>query len=132
MRGWVSRIGVTDTAFPHRWEGFNLLVLAEWMDHKDNDACIAWARNSYATTQPYMGVNRYVNYLADDERGEAVVAAYGPNYRRLQQIKAKYDPDNGRVGINPRSRSARGSSPLAVTCLLLAAKLAEHLYSRVS
>ena len=41
-----------------------------------------------------MGVNRYVNYLADDERGEAVVAAYGPNYRRLQQIKAKYDPHN--------------------------------------
>jgi FAD/FMN-containing dehydrogenase len=94
FHGAVSRIGVNDTAFPYREEGFNLLVLAEWMDHKDNDACIAWARNSYATTLPYMGVNRYVNYLADDERGEAVVAAYGPNYRRLQQIKAKYDSDN--------------------------------------
>ena len=32
---------MTDTAFPYREEGFNLLVLAEWMDRKDNDACIA-------------------------------------------------------------------------------------------
>jgi len=35
-----------------------------------------------------------VNYLGDDEGSEQVVAAYGPNYRRLQQLKAKYDPDN--------------------------------------
>jgi len=94
FHGAVSRIGQTDTAFPHREEGFNLLVLAEWLEAKDNEACIAWARDSYAATRPFMGTNRYVNYLADDERGDPVVAAYGPNYRRLQQIKAKYDPDN--------------------------------------
>ena len=41
-----------------------------------------------------MSSNRYVNYLADDERGDAVAASYGPNYRRLQQLKAKYDPEN--------------------------------------
>jgi FAD/FMN-containing dehydrogenase len=35
-----------------------------------------------------------VNYLDDDERGDAVAAAYGANYRRLQRIKAKYDPNN--------------------------------------
>ena len=28
------------------------------------------------------------------KRGDAVAAAYGPNYRRLQQLKAKYDPEN--------------------------------------
>ena len=94
FHGAVTRIGETETAFPHRAEGFNLLVLAEWLDAKDNDACIAWARDSYAATLPFMATHRYVNYLADDERGEPVAAAYGPNYRRLQQIKAKYDPDN--------------------------------------
>jgi FAD/FMN-containing dehydrogenase len=35
-----------------------------------------------------------VNYLDDDEAGDPAAAAYGPNYRRLQQIKARYDPDN--------------------------------------
>ena len=44
--------------------------------------------------QPFMSSNRYVNYLADDEHGDAVAASYGPNYRRLQQLKAKYDPES--------------------------------------
>ena len=94
FHGAVTRIGETDTAFPHRAKGFNLLVLGEWLDAKDNDTCISWVRDSYDATLPFMGTNRYVNYLADDERGDSVAAAYGPNYRRLQQIKAKYDPDN--------------------------------------
>ena len=94
FHGAVTRIGVTETAFALRGEGYNLLVLSEWMDAKDNDACIAWARNSYAAMRPFMGSGRYVNYLGDDEGGDEVVAAYGPNYRRLQQLKAKYDPDN--------------------------------------
>jgi FAD/FMN-containing dehydrogenase len=94
FHGAVSRVGVSDTAFPHRREGYNALVLAEWMDPKENDACIAWARNSYDAMLPFMGPSRYVNYLDDDEHGDAVAAAYGPNYRRLRELKTKYDPDN--------------------------------------
>ena len=44
--------------------------------------------------QPFMASGRYVNYLGDDETGASVAAAYGPNYRRLQEIKTKYDPKN--------------------------------------
>jgi len=94
FHGAVTRIGLTDTAFPHRSEGYNLLVISEWMDLKENDTCIAWARDAYAAVEPFMGSNRYVNYLADHERGDEVVTAHGPNYRRLRQIKAKYDPEN--------------------------------------
>ncbi len=35
-----------------------------------------------------------MNYLGDDEPGDPAVAAYGPNYGRLQEIKTKYDPTN--------------------------------------
>jgi FAD/FMN-containing dehydrogenase len=94
FHGAVTRVGVTDTAFPHRAQGYNLLVLSEWMDPKDNNACTAWAQDSYAAMQPFMGSGRYVNYLGDDEPGDPVAAAYGPNRRRLQQLKAKYDPEN--------------------------------------
>src|SRR5438128_5551392 len=94
FHGAVTRVGVTDTAFPHRAQGNNLVVLSEWMDSKDNNACTAWARDSYTAMQPFMSSGRYVNYLGDDERGDAVATAYGPNYRRLQQVKAKYDPEN--------------------------------------
>jgi FAD/FMN-containing dehydrogenase len=94
FHGAVTRVGVTDTAFPHRSEGYNLLVLSEWMAAKDNPVCIAWARDTYAAMRPFMGTNRYVNYLGEDEQSEATEAAYGPNYRRLQEIKTKYDPEN--------------------------------------
>jgi FAD/FMN-containing dehydrogenase len=94
FHGAVTRVGVTDTAFPHRAQSYNLVVLSQWMDPKDNDACTAWARESYTAMQPFMGSGRYMNYLGEDEPGDAVAAAYGPNHRRLQQLKAKYDPEN--------------------------------------
>ena len=94
FHGAVTRVGVTDTAFPHRAPGYNLAVISEWMNPKDNEACTAWARDSYAAMQPFMGSGRYVNYLGDDEPSDPVAAAYGPNYQRLRQLKAKYDPEN--------------------------------------
>jgi len=94
FHGAASRVGISDTAFPHRSDGYNFLVLCEWMNPADNDRCIAWARETYAEMRPFFAAARYVNYLGDDETGEPVAAAYGPNYRRLQQIKAKYDPKN--------------------------------------
>jgi FAD/FMN-containing dehydrogenase len=94
LHGAVTRVGTTETAFPHRTQGYNLLFLAEWLDRGQNAACIAWARESYAAVQPFIGANRYVNYLDDDEPGDAVAAAYGLNYRPLQAVKSRYDPDN--------------------------------------
>jgi FAD/FMN-containing dehydrogenase len=94
FHGAVARVGVAETAFPHRAEGYNMLVLSEWTDPRQTEACTAWARDSFAALRPFMGVGRYVNYSDADERGDAVAAAYGPNYARLQRIKAKYDPGN--------------------------------------
>jgi hypothetical protein len=94
VHGAAAKIGVTDTAFPHRSEGYNFLILCEWLDESDNDRCIAWTRETFLKMQPFFAPARYVNYLGDDETGEPVAAAYGPNYRRLQKIKAKYDPEN--------------------------------------
>ncbi len=94
FHGAASRVGVTDTAFPLRSTGYNLLVLSQRMSQADNQPCINWARESYAVMQPFIGLGRYSNYLDDDEAGDPSAAAYGPNYRRLQDLKAKYDPEN--------------------------------------
>ncbi len=94
VHGAVTRVGVSDTAFPHREEGYNLLVLSQWMDRSQNDSCIAWGRETYAALEPFRAAGRYVNYLDADEAGDAVAAAYGPNYPRLQKLKVKYDPAN--------------------------------------
>jgi hypothetical protein len=94
FHGAACRVSAGDTAFPHRAEGINMVVLSEWMDPATTGRCTAWARETYATMGPFMAAGRYVNYLGDDEAGDPVAAAYGSNYRRLQQLKAKYDPDN--------------------------------------
>ncbi len=94
IHGAAARVGVSDTAFPHRKEGYNFLVLAQWTQPAETSRCIAWARETYERMQPFFAPGRYVNYLDDDEASDAIIGAYGPNYRRLQQIKAKYDPKN--------------------------------------
>jgi FAD/FMN-containing dehydrogenase len=94
FHGAATRVGVSDTAFPHRFKGYNLLVLCQWMEPTNTDRSIAWARKTYAEMEPFAASGRYVNYLDDDETGDPVAAAYGPNYRRLQELKTKYDPNN--------------------------------------
>jgi FAD/FMN-containing dehydrogenase len=94
FHGAATRVGVSDTACPLRAPGYNLLVLSQWMNPADNEASITWARETYAAMQPFVGEERYVNYLDHDESGDPVAVAYGPNYRRLQELKAKYDPSN--------------------------------------
>lgn len=94
FHGAATRVDVTNTAFPHRQEGYNFLILAEWLDHADTERCIAWARDTAAQMKGFLAPARYVNYLGDDEAGDALAAAYGPSYRRLQKVKAQYDPSN--------------------------------------
>jgi len=92
--GAMTRVGVTDTAFPHRAVGYNMLFLNQWTNPADTERCIAWTRESYAAMRPFVASGRYVNYLDDDEAGDPIAQAYGPNYAKLRQIKAKYDPTN--------------------------------------
>ena len=95
FHGAVCRVGVADTAVPHREPGYNLGIFAEWTDQATTDENIAWTRDAYAAIEPYRDRQfRYVNYLDDDDVGDAVRAAYGPNYDRLVDMKRRYDPDN--------------------------------------
>lgn len=94
VHGAATRIPVGDTAFPHRTAGYNFLLISQWSDPAASGSCVAWARETYAAMRPFTAPGRYVNYLDDDEPGDPVAAAYGPNYKRLQQIKGRYDPNN--------------------------------------
>ena len=95
FHGATTRIAPSATAYALRTSGFNLLVLAQWMASADDAAGIAWARDSYSALKGFGGPSRYLNYLDQDDMGDrALAAAYGPNVRRLQSVKAKYDPEN--------------------------------------
>jgi FAD/FMN-containing dehydrogenase len=94
FHGAVTRIGVSETAVPHREEGWNLLLPSVWTNPADTEANIAWTRETFAALRPHFGTGRWLNYLGDDQTEDAIRAAYGPNYERLRDVKRRYDPDN--------------------------------------
>jgi FAD/FMN-containing dehydrogenase len=90
--GAVAR--VEDSPLPRRSAGWVSHPFAVWDDPATNDVHIAWARGFADAMKPFGTGATYLNFVGD-EREERVRAAYGAeNYRRLAEIKAKYDPDN--------------------------------------
>jgi FAD/FMN-containing dehydrogenase len=94
FHGAVTRVGVTDTAVPHREEGWNLVISSVWLDPASTEENIRWTKESHAAFAEHLVERRWLNYLPDDQGDDAVRAAYGPNWDRLVQVKRRYDPDN--------------------------------------
>ena len=94
FHGAVTRVGETETAVPHRQEGWNMLIPSVWTDPATTDENIAWTRDTYAALSEHLAARRWLNYLGDDQGADAVRAAYGPNYDRLVEVKRAYDPQN--------------------------------------
>lgn len=80
-------------AYPHRAALYAMNVHTRWEDPQDDATCLAWAREFFKAAAPHAAGSVYINFLNEDEV-DRIAEAYGPNYRRLKEIKAKYDPDN--------------------------------------
>ena len=103
FHGAASRVPVSATACSLRVSGFNVAIISQWMDPRDNDRNIAWCRGTFEALKPFLAETRYVNYLDHDEAGDPAAVAYGANYPRLRELKARYDPDNFfRANVNIR------------------------------
>jgi FAD/FMN-containing dehydrogenase len=93
MHGQAARVLPTETAFAHRHDQWDCLMLTQWDDPADDERNIRWTRELHAALQPWVEDAVYVNDLGDDE-ADRVRSAYGVNFDRLVAIKATYDPDN--------------------------------------
>ncbi len=82
-----------EMAYPHRTALYAMNVHTRWEDAQDDATCLAWAREFFKAGAPHAAGSVYINFLNEDEV-DRIAEAYGPNYRRLKEIKAKYDPDN--------------------------------------
>ena len=93
MGGAAARIPPAATAFAHRAEQYDMLILSQWADPAESEWNITWTRETFAAMEPHLADAVYVNNLG--EEGQArVQAAYGANYERLAEVKRRYDPDN--------------------------------------
>ena len=93
FHGAVTRVGVTDTAVPHRQPGHNMFMTSVWMDPETTAANVAWTREAFSAIRPHLADRRWLSYLDDDD-DDAIRSAYGPNYQRLAEVKRRYDPEN--------------------------------------
>jgi FAD/FMN-containing dehydrogenase len=97
MGGAVARAPRGATAYPARDVDHNIIIDAAWLPEQDDAVRApetAWAQAFLDALQPHRaGV--YVNFLDADDDTNRVREAYGDDtYRRLAEVKAKYDPDN--------------------------------------
>jgi FAD/FMN-containing dehydrogenase len=97
MGGAVARVPREATAYPGRDVEHNIVIDAAWLPEQDETVGAgetAWARTFLDALRPY-GAGVYVNFLDSDDDTSRVREAYGDDtYRRLAEVKAKYDPDN--------------------------------------
>jgi FAD/FMN-containing dehydrogenase len=91
--GAMARVPANATAWPNRDAHFIMNVHTRWRDKAQDGACVTWTRQLFESVAPFASGSVYVNFMPDDEK-ERVEKAYGSNYRRLAEIKRRYDPGN--------------------------------------
>ena len=95
FHGAVTRVGPTATAVPHRERRLQPAApLGVDGSGRHRGATSRGRRTRYAAFSEHFAGRRWLNYLGDDQRDDAISAAYGPNYDRLVDVKRRYDPEN--------------------------------------
>jgi hypothetical protein len=102
--GAITRVGLSDMAFPLRQPGYELDIMGRWGASADKARAVQWVKALRDNLRIFThGV--YVNQLGETSE-ELVRAAYGSNYVRLAEIKKKYDPKNV-LRLNQNIKPAR-------------------------
>lgn len=110
LHGAAGRVPIRETAFPHRYDHYDLLVHPATDNPSEVEEMIRWARECWKALESFAERAVYVNALEDalqEEEGR-VREAYGPNYQKLVSLKTKYDPQNifrQNSNIKPKSES---------------------------
>jgi FAD/FMN-containing dehydrogenase len=91
LGGAVARVGEQGTAYPNRGSPHVMNVNGSWKNPADDDANIAWVRETWDAMKAHSTGARYLNFEAED----GVQATYGAEkYERLAAVKNEYDPEN--------------------------------------
>jgi FAD/FMN-containing dehydrogenase len=112
MGGAINEVGATETAYAERSALWMSSIDGNWENPADNEANIAWVRESFNRIAPHSTGTTYTNFTgqADEAAGSLTAKAYGANMARLRLVKAEYDPDN-LFRLNPNIAPA----PLSAT-----------------
>ncbi|MEP6697860.1 MAG: FAD-binding oxidoreductase [Pseudonocardiales bacterium] len=92
--GAIGQVAPDATAFAHRAALFSAQYTAGWRVGDPAGIVagnLSWLRTFHTSMRPYASGGAYLNY-ADPDLADYPTAYWGTNYRRLQKVKATYDP----------------------------------------
>ncbi len=91
--GAVSQVPADATAFSYRDGGWAGIIVGVDPDPANARLISDWAQDYWDELHPASAGLAYVNFLMNEGQ-DRVRAAYGGNYGRLAEVKARYDPHN--------------------------------------
>jgi len=104
INGAAGRVKRGATAWWHRDANWTEVIVGVDPDPGKKEEISAWAKEYWSALHPYSAGGAYINFMMD-EGEERIRATYGKNYKRLAQIKKRYDPGNlFRVNQNIRPK----------------------------
>jgi len=107
LAGALNERADDDGAVGNRDARYLTAFAGQWPADDRDDKHVAWVREAWNSVRPFSTGGNYVNFQTADEDEERVRATYGPNFDRLVEAKATYDPENlfrRNRNIRPRAR----------------------------
>jgi FAD/FMN-containing dehydrogenase len=92
LHGAITRVPLTESAFPLRQAGFDTFVAAAWLKPEQQAAVVEWVDRVAGVLRQHA-TGAYVNVLNEHDANR-VADVYGAQYARLAALKKKYDPGN--------------------------------------
>ena len=115
--GAIARYPVEGSAFVHRHVDMDIVIDGCWRDEEERVKVQAWIDGLYDLLRPYMNGHVYQNY-PDRTLKDFANAYWGDaTYRRLREVKTKYDPPTSSATsralhrCKPRLQAGRGAAP---------------------
>jgi FAD/FMN-containing dehydrogenase len=93
INGAVHRVSRDATPFFYRDATWSMVIAGLDSDPANNERITKWAKSYWEALHPYSAGGAYVNFMMEEGQSR-VEATYRDNYKRLSEIKRKYDPTN--------------------------------------
>jgi FAD/FMN-containing dehydrogenase len=93
LEGAISRVGENDTALSGRNAPFNVHLNGIWESADEDEANIAWVRETTTAFEPYTTPGMALNFTTEIS-GADIEDSYGDKLQRLRKLKSTYDPTN--------------------------------------
>jgi len=93
VNGKAGRRKNNETAWANRDAQYAGVIVGVDPDPKNAGLITNWCKDYWSALHPYSSGGAYINFIMNEGQ-ERIKASYKDNYKRLTEIKKKYDPDN--------------------------------------